>query len=441
MAPNNVRTLQQSIRQFLTPSLWKQAHQHQAKKKRAGSRWTLQPLVLTLLLMTWATGDSQAERFETAKAFCIVCRCKQKRPGKTVHGFQKALAALPMSVLRVLADGVRAALVRLLKLTEADGFIPLGCDGTRLNCPRTPELERFLCKANRAGSAPSLWLTAVVHLRTGVPWCWWWGLGNACERAHLQKMLAWLPAATLLVADAGYVGYELTRALAGRFSFLIRSCSLATLYTTQLTRLHKYRDGEVLYWPKEAQKKGWPPLKVRLLCVRRKQKGTKSKSQDVWLITNVLDRKKLSLERAGQYYRWRWENEGLFRTYKGTLKKTKLASRTVKLIHREAEGSMLALQLLLAQGALAQKRSQSKASPRQILRAIRQELQACLKKRRPHFGKRLRSAAREQRLRTTAKEKRVWPQRAPHQPPKPPKILKLTKEIKQALDQLEASSA
>ena len=170
MAAAKVKTLQQSIRQFLTPQVWKQAHQTGCKPQRAGCRWTIQPLVLTLLLMTWANGDSQAERFETAKAFCVVYRTKQKRPGKSVQGFQKALAALPVPVLRAIADGMRCGLLKLLRLQEHDGFIPMGCDGSRLACPRTPELERFLCRANREGSAPSMWLTAIVHLRSGVPW-------------------------------------------------------------------------------------------------------------------------------------------------------------------------------------------------------------------------------------------------------------------------------
>jgi len=42
--------------------------------------------------------------------------------------------------------------------------------------------------------------------------------------------------------------------------------------------------------------------------VRKKKKG-KSKSYDVWLITNVLDPKRLSLAQASKFYRWRWENE------------------------------------------------------------------------------------------------------------------------------------
>ena len=73
---------------------------------------------------------------------------------------------------------------------------------------------------------------------------------------------------------------------------------------------------------------------------------------EVWMVTNVLaDR--LTLDSAGRFYRMRWENEGFFRTYKRTLAKMKLSSRTVKTIHREVQGSLLAVQRLLAMGAWA----------------------------------------------------------------------------------------
>jgi hypothetical protein len=33
------------------------------------------------------------------------------------------------------------------------------------------------------------------------------------------------------------------------------------------------------------------------------------RGQTVWLVTNVLDKERLSEAQAGLYYRWRWENE------------------------------------------------------------------------------------------------------------------------------------
>ena len=91
-----------------------------------------------------------------------------------------------------------------------------------------------------------------------------------------------------------------------------------------------------------------PAVQARLLCVRDKKRKV-----DVWLLTNVCSAAQLSLEDASRLYRWRWENEGYFRTYKRTLAKLKLSSRTVREVHREAEASMIATQLLLAQGARA----------------------------------------------------------------------------------------
>src|SRR6516162_10999896 len=128
---------------FLTPQVWKQAQQ--AVRRRRAWRWQTQPLLFVLLCMTWCTGDSLPERFETARAFYIALHQRRRRPGKTFAGFEKALAALPMPLLRAVASAVRGRLVGVFAACfTVDGFIPLGCDGSRLACPRSEELERRL---------------------------------------------------------------------------------------------------------------------------------------------------------------------------------------------------------------------------------------------------------------------------------------------------------
>ncbi len=112
--------------------------------------------------------------------------------------------------------------------------------------------------------------------------------------------------------------------------------------------LTEFREGIVYYWPKQQQAQGKPAIRGRLLRIHSHRHKA-----DVWLFTNVLDSRQLPVETAGLYYRWRWENEGFFRIYKRTLKKATLMSRTLRLVHREAEASMIATQLLLCQGALA----------------------------------------------------------------------------------------
>src|SRR5580698_9064434 len=94
------------VRQFLTPTVWKQARRA-VPSARSAPRWDLQPLVVVMLAMTWTTGDSEAERFEKARGYYVACHESRRRPGKTLVGFQKALRRVPMRQLRALAAGVR----------------------------------------------------------------------------------------------------------------------------------------------------------------------------------------------------------------------------------------------------------------------------------------------------------------------------------------------
>jgi hypothetical protein len=436
------RSFVDCLREFLTPALWKQANSVRMSERRS-SRWSTQPLVLVLLLMTWCCGDSQPERFETAKAFCVVCMPKRRRPGQTIQGFQKALAYLPVCVLRVIAGGIRKILASRLGGRWFDhGFIGIGCDGSRGECPRSTELERYLGQSGKKGSAPALWITALVHLRLGVPWAWRLGKGTASERLHLVQMLGLLPKAALLVADAGYFGFDLAWQLVqANVSFLIRMSSNVKLYTQENVVLDRFREGLVYYFP--AQKSEHElPLRLRLIRVRAKKK-----KNDVWLLTNVLESKRLPVAVAATFYRWRWENEGQFRAYKRTLAKVKMMSRTVRLVHREAEGALLSLQLMLAQGALAMPQRKSRdgvepvCSPRKVLLAIRQELSGMLRRGHAKYFARLQQAQRERRKRKSAKATRVWPRRTPYKPPKPPQLLKLTDKQKALISQAEKTAA
>jgi Transposase DDE domain len=423
------RKLGDCLRQFLTPAAWRQA-QNASLRPWRGSRWRLQPLVMTFLLMTFVCGDSQEERFESARAVVVALRPRRRRPGTTVQGFEKALIRLPMCVLRCLAAAVRGRLPGVLRRWVTHGFVVLGCDGSRLECPRTPVLEKRLGEAGKPDSAPSLWVTALVHLATGVPWAWRLGTGTASERDHLKHLVGGLPERALVVCDAGYTGYELCRALLEKgVAFLIRMSSTVTLYTEERQAVETYREGMVYYWTGKAQQQGAPPLRLRLIRVVGKKKTQRGmETYDVWLLTSVLSARELPAARAGQWYRWRWENEGFFRTYKRTLSMVKLRSRTVALVHREAEVSLLATQLLLAMTASAlpaAANESNKVSPRRAVREFRREFQRLIRPRRQRpLGHRLAQAVRDPRPgRSSPKAAREWPRRKPHKPPGAPHFL------------------
>lgn len=432
-----------SLRLFLVPAIWKQGHQAHTRLHRRCS-WDIQPLVLVLLSLTWATGHSQEERFETARGFCVSLLPKRRRPGQTHAGFLKALARLPMPVLFALAQGIRSRIFTLLASVLAkDGFIPIGCDGSRLECPRTEELERNLPSGGKSNAAPSMWVTAMVHLPTGMLLSWFCGPGDSNERLHLLQLLPTLPALTLLVTDAGYPSYQVfDRLLHSQVSFLLRVSSNQSFYTKEGTPIEKWQDGPVYYWTEEAKKDELAPLPLRLICVRENRRKV-----DVWLVTNVLDTKRLSLAQAGKFYRLRWENEGLFRSYKRTLKKVKLESKTLRLIKKELQGSLMSLQLMLAMGtyAIIQKNQGRKrgepgrtkvASAAKVARVLRKEMNdANSGTRSSNFLDTLSKATREYRERTSPKEKRPWPARKPHSQPKAPVLLTIDETLTTLFDQ------
>lgn len=488
-APFAPANLAQFFLDFLSPTVWRQAHQANSRREHK-KRWELQPLVTVLLVLSWGQGDSLPERFETARACYVALHPKRRQPGKTFRGYSLALRRLPMPVLRTLLAAVRRRLCGWLQgCWRTGGFVLLGCDGSRLECPRTAALERAMgcsakkkkAKKNRkkkakkekakkgletktkeglkakaeaaatpAGavaatakvdeemSLPSVWLTAVVHLVSGVPYAWLVGKGNASEQRHLQR-LAWvLPACALVVADAGYRGFLLMHELLlAKADFLIRLSSATTLYTMGYKSLKKFEAGQIAYyWPEEAQNKKQPPVKVRVIRVRGCQK------QDVWLLTSVLEESRLSVKDAARYYKMRWGSEGFFRTYKRTLGQVKLRFDTPQLVFREVEVALLGAQLLLCQGARAIPTAEGETtpgySPRKVLQAFRKEVTRLAAPRlRQGFAAALKKARAERRTRTSAKEKRVWPRRKPHTSPKRPKIRKMNADQKALLSNLE----
>ena len=132
------QSLMEHLRQFLTPQVWKQARQA-VPRGRSLPRWDLQPLVIIMLALTWAAGDSQEEKFETARVLRGVSRgpqtSRQDRAGISEGSQSRAHAQL-----KALAAGVRHQIrLRFAERLLVDGFEPMGCDGSRIgHGSRTP---------------------------------------------------------------------------------------------------------------------------------------------------------------------------------------------------------------------------------------------------------------------------------------------------------------
>ncbi len=436
--PAKGSSFQSVLHHYLTAEVFKKGHQAWQTYHYECS-WSLKAIVEVLLLMTWDTGDSEAERFQKARAYYVSGHQHEKRPGATSEGFQEALCRVPIPVFRALAAGLRSELGRQrLDGWRINGWLPMGCDGSRLETPRTAHLEKRLGQAGKNESAPTLYLSATVLLPSGLPWSWRLDKGTASEHEHLRQLLPTLPEKTLVVADAGYVSYALYRSIldAGQ-AFLIRMSSRAYLLSEKMVPMEQFKEGWVYYWPQEAQQKGKPPVRARLLRVA-------GKGGDVWLLTN-LDRHTLSRRWAKRIYRWRWRNEGTFRTYKHTLHKIKLHYRKTRSIFREAEGSMLALQLLMALALDAAEQGQTTTvSPRQILLHIRTAITGGIASLGPRQLQRYVGSVEAIHLegpnRKSAKVRRPWPRRKEHIPPKPPHLRVLTEKQNYRLRKLKRAA-
>ena len=123
------------------------------------------------------------------------------------------------------------------------------------------------------------------------------------------------------------------------------------------------------------------------------------------------------------------------------INKVKLSSRTVGLVHREAELSLLATQLLLAHADLALRPAREAAvgepvlSPRRVLIEIRREMRGTAKRRVRSYRDRLEGCRAEERKQTSPKATRAGPRRKPHKPPRPPILHTLNGHQKTLLNQ------
>ena len=164
----------------------------------------------------------------------MVCCPKRKRPGKSFAGFEKAIAKLPMPVLRALAagdsgprgSGLRRALecggLHSLRLRWHAAELPAH-RGTGTTAGHVRQRRLVADDLEYVDRASDVGLSLLLAF----------GQRGQGQRAKPpDPMLRWLPAAALIVADAGYVGYEVVATMiATACSFLIRMSSNATFYS------------------------------------------------------------------------------------------------------------------------------------------------------------------------------------------------------------------
>lgn len=403
------------------------------------------PLSLVAAALIWAWSDEQNlhARFHHARKIIDFIFPPQRELGSSYQGFMKLLVKWTTSLIALLQEHFRAIMQKTLAASYLlYDFAVFAVDGSRIDLPRTQSHQQAYGRKKKKnkkkqkhkrvnkqkngygkqGSGPQMWLTTLWHMGTGLPWNWRIGPADSSERGHWLEMLCSLPLNSLIVADAGFVGYGYAKEVidSGRDLLLRVGSNVRLLKNLGCVR---ERNGYVYLWPAKAAKQKLPPLVLRLVVVHNGK-------HPVYLITSVLDENILSNEQIAKLYSRRWGIELFYRNLKQTFGRRKLRSGCAENARVELEWSLAGL---WAMGLYAQMEMQKAGiSPKRIsvarvLFAFRQTLRYYRDplERKCSLRDMLRCAMIDD-YRRKCKTSRNYPRQKQETPPGPPKMIVAT---------------
>lgn len=379
--------------------------------------------------MAWDEAFSLTDRF--AGAMVLMSR---RLVGRTYQGFIKASCRLSPELLQHIGIFWRHTMPTwLASHWLTDGWVVLGVDGSKYDLPRTTANEEAFGVSGKRHGGPQACLCMVLHLASSLPFCWEIGQAMTSERHMLRNMLPFFPARCLLVADAGFTGYDLWRTLndAGH-AFLIRAGANVRLLKSLGCKV-KQRADLVYVWPMDAQQQKAPPLVLRAIYVR-------DGDRLMCLLTNVLDEARLTQAQAVRFYGMRWGIELWFRGMKQTLRRRQLRSAAPVQAKLELRWAVLAMALLGLMGVKAcidRGGNPNTMSFVGVVRAIRtlmrQPDQRCGRQR---LTRLLAKAVKDTYTRKRPKRARGWPHKKSDPRPGLPQITEATELQRQLAKEL-----
>jgi IS4 transposase len=306
--------------------------------------WTPETLTFAALLWSWSDEKTLIERFATVRKIIINRYVEQQEPAGSYQAFIKILCKWTEPLRNTLSMAFRQRMAQTLATVwMVEDWLVFAVDGSRVDVPRTRKNEeryspksklsrkaqkrRHAAKRRRTRQAmlerranvPRIWLTMMWHVGSGLPWDWRTGPSDSSERGHFQEMLDSAPAGSLLTADAGFVGYDFWKTVLDADRHLLVRVGSNVKLLKKLGYAREF-DGLVSLWPDRAAKKRLPPLTLRMVVV------TNEDREPVYLVTDVMNRRKLSDAKMATIYRTRWGIEVYYRHCKQTFERRKLRS-------------------------------------------------------------------------------------------------------------------
>lgn len=388
-------------------------------------RWTDRLLAIVAVLMSFVSGDTLLDRFQAARHTQLRMYPGRRRTGRCHRGFVKRLILRGEALLGIITTHLRQLLEKQAVqhgCWHTAGLAVFGVDSTALACPRTQANRRGLGTTGTDDVHVQLLMTAIFHVGSNVLWAFTRDRARGSERAALLSMLHLLPDKSLLLADAGFVGYAFFSALitSGRH-FLVRGGS--HLQFLRGLGIHARLHGDIVYlWPDKRRKRHQPPIVLRLLI------STDSRNRRVGLLTSVLDRRQLSDQRMLQLYAMRWSVELKYRTLKQVMNRRKLLSDSPRAAEVEADFTLLGLWMLEHMHFATTGRPERAMA--HLLRAIRQCISGVADTR---LTTALHAARLDTCYRRSAKRNTHWPSNKRPKPQLPPQARMATpREVKLA---------
>jgi hypothetical protein len=366
-------------------------------------RWSDRLIVLVALMMHWSSGTNLIERFTLARSCVVEVHPTRKRPGAGYNGFIDCLARHHERLLGVLLGAFRKRLIQLAGDSyRTFGFVVFGVDGTKIALPRSDSNIKHFGIINKKNSGPEMILCALFHVATRSLWSFVHDVARGSERAMFASLLPCLPKGSLVLADAGFIGWNtMTALLDAGHHFVIRGGGNVSLIR-QLC--HVESRGDIVYlWPARQQKKHLPPIVLRMVRVRDER------NREMCLLTNVLDDKRLSDKQIIELYAMRWHVEVSYRWLKMSLHGRKLQSASARHARLEMDWTLMSLWTLSLLGLSAAVPGR-RLSVTGVLRVVRSAMTE--RRCRCRLRVRLSRARIDDHHRLSPKRKRHWPAKA-----------------------------
>ena len=454
----NAKQLRSVLRQLLPKNIFKNIGQ------RDNATW--KPHVLAACAFLWMACNEKnlTDAFVYVRKIMFNIFTTLTKLGISYQGFTDQLGRYNDRLMNVILPHFRdLTKTKLKKYWLTAGFLLLGVDGSRFQLARTKSLQKaFAPKKNKnetkrkykkrlnrhkkkqtkkdrmkKSESPQLWLTLFWHVGTGLPYNWRIGPSDSSEREHALSMFAELPDESLIVADAGFIGYEFwSSMIESNVRFVVRVGGNVTLLR-KLGWSAEERKDTVYLWPKGKRDKN-PPLTLRLIRIHDGR-------QPLYLVTN-MDEEALSKDAALEVYRRRWGIEVFFRTLKQTFDRRKLRSRGSSNAPLELEWSLVSLWgMCLIGGEHVQKSGLElcRLSPAKVLRsfsAVIRDYRLAPEVQADGFLKRLRLSLMDDYVRRRPKTNREYPRKSQKEKIHQPKIEIAAKSAKKQADDLKTRS-